>query len=66
LRRDKDGTAWRYAAAMTRDGWARVVASALAARIVDGGDVGLAAFIDAAADGQVLDRLAALIEQRRR
>lgn len=68
LRREKDGLAWRYAAAVTRDALAQKRVDALAARIVaQHGDAGLAAFVDAAAaaDGPLLDRLEELIRARR-
>lgn len=60
------GNAWLYDAAQTRASYERSLAHALAERIVDHGDVGLVAFVDAAADDQLLDRLAALIEARRK
>ncbi|MSQ02780.1 MAG: hypothetical protein EXR71_12965 [Myxococcales bacterium] len=68
LRRDKDGLAWRYVAAVTREAFAQRRVDALAARIVaQHGDAGLAAFVDAAAaaDGPLLDRLEELIRARR-
>lgn len=68
LRRDKEGLAWRYAPAVTRQAFAQKRVDALAARIVGGhGDAGLAAFVDAAAaaEGPLLDRLEELIRARR-
>ncbi len=68
LRRDKEGLAWRYAAAVTREAFQQARVDALAARIVaQHGDAGLAAFVDAAAaaDGPLLDRLEELIRARR-
>ncbi len=68
LRRDKEGLAWRYAPAVTRPAFEQKRVDALAARIVaQHGDVGLAAFVDAAAaaDGPLLDRLEELIRARR-
>jgi predicted transcriptional regulator len=68
LRRDKEGLAWRYAAAVTREAFQQARVDALAARIVARhGDAGLAAFVDAAAaaDGPLLDRLEELIRARR-
>lgn len=67
LRREKEGLAWRYAAVLTREAWEKALADALASRILaEHGDVGLAAFVDAAADDALLDRLAELVEARRR
>ena len=68
LTRAKDGMAWRYAAACTRQELDQRRVDALAARIVaQHGDAGLAAFVDAAAaaDGPLLDRLDELIRARR-
>lgn len=69
LVREKDGLAWRYAAALERAAFERAAADHLAADILQGhGDVGLAAFVDAAAatDARLLDRLAQLIAERRK
>ncbi len=67
LARAKDANAWRYEPTLSRDAHERAVASALAERIVDAhGDIGLAAFVDVAASDDLLDRLAALIEARRK
>ena len=68
LLREKEGLAWRYVPAVTREAFARKRVDALAARIVAlHGDAGLAAFVDAAAaaDGPLLDRLEELIRARR-
>lgn len=68
LRRDKEGLAWRYTPAVTRQAFEQKRVDALAARIVaQHGDAGLAAFVDAAAtaDGPLLDRLEELIRARR-
>lgn len=68
LRREKEGLAWRYWPAVTREAFAQKRVDALAFRIVEQhGDAGLAAFVDAAAaaDGPLLDRLEALILARR-
>ena len=68
LRRDKEGLAWRYAPALTRQAFEQKRMDALAARIVgEHGDAGLAAFVDAAAaaDRPLLDRLEELIRGRR-
>lgn len=60
------GNAWLYEPKLSRADYDRAVAVDLAERIVDDhGDVGLAAFVDAAAGDDLLDRLAALIEARR-
>lgn len=67
LVRAKEGNAWRYEPKLSRSEHERAVAAALAARIVDShGEVGLAAFVDVAASDDLLDRLAALIEARRK
>ncbi len=67
LHREKEGLAWRYAPVLTRAAWEKALADALAARILEAhGDVGLAAFVDAAADDALLDRLSELVEARRR
>lgn len=61
------GNAWLYAPKLCRVDYERAIAGALAERIVgDHGDVGLAAFVDAAASDDLLDKLAALVEHRRR
>ena len=65
LRREKDGLAWRYDAAMSRAEHERLVADALASALLAHGDAGLAALVDASADGALLDRLEALIATRR-
>ncbi len=67
LERAKEGNAWRYQPTLSRIEHERAVAAALAERIVGRhGDVGLAAFVDVAASDDLLDRLASLIEARRR
>jgi predicted transcriptional regulator len=67
LTREKVGLAWLYEARLTRDEYARSVAHSLAEHIVDEhGELGLAAFVDAAADQAMLDRLAKLIADRKR
>lgn len=67
LLREKEGLAWRYRPALDRAAWEKALADTLASRILaDHGDVGLAAFVDAAADDAMLDRLAELVEARRR
>ncbi len=61
------GNAWLYEPKLSRADYERSLAGALAERIVgEHGDVGLAAFVDAAASDDLLDRLAALIEARRK
>ncbi len=68
LLRKKEGLAWRYVPAVTREAFKQKRVDALAARIVtQHGDMGLAAFVDAAAaaDGPLLDRLEELIRARR-
>ena len=68
LTRAKDGNAWRYRPVMSRSEFEHTLADRLAAEIVTvHGDVGLAAFVDAAsADSEMLDRLEAMIAARRR
>ena len=67
LHREKEGLAWRYGAVLSRDAWEKGLADVLASRILaQHGDIGLAAFVDAAADDALLDRLAELVEARRR
>jgi predicted transcriptional regulator len=66
LRREKEGLAWRYQAAFERASYERQVADELAAELVSHGEAGLAALVDATADEALLDRLAAMIDARRR
>lgn len=66
LLREKEGLAWRYRPALSRDAFERARAELLAARLLKEDDgVGLAALVEAA-DLATLDRLSALIEARRR
>ena len=67
LTRLKDGNAWRYRPALSREAFEHALADKLAAEIVQiHGEVGLAAFVDAAsAAPEMLDRLEALIAARR-
>ena len=64
--REKHGLAWRYRAALDRATYERHVADALAAELVSHGEAGLAALVDATADEALLERLAAMIDARRR
>lgn len=66
--RKKDGLAWRYAPAMSKSAFERSTADALAAGILrTHGEVGLAAFVDAAAvDDALLERLSRLISERKK
>ena len=67
LVRARVGNAWLYEPRQSRADYERSLAGALAERIVgEHGDVGLAAFVDAAAGDDLLDRLATLIEARRK
>jgi predicted transcriptional regulator len=66
LLREKDGLAWRYRAAFDRAAFERSVADALAAELVSHGEAGLAALVDATADEALLERLAAMVDARRR
>lgn len=68
LSRSLRGNAWLYTPKVARAAYERALAGALAERIVgEHGDVGLAAFVDvAAADEGLLNRLAALVDERRR
>jgi predicted transcriptional regulator len=65
LRREKEGVAWRYEAALDRASYERCLADALASELVSHGEAGLAALVDATADEALLDRLAAMIDARR-
>lgn len=67
LTREKDGLAWRYHPALTAAELEHQLADRLATEILEThGEVGLAAFVDAAsADPAMLDRLEALIAARR-
>lgn len=68
LAREKDGMAWRYRPAATREEFESSLASGLAREILrDHGEVALSAFVDAAAkvDEGLLDRLSQLIDERR-
>jgi predicted transcriptional regulator len=69
LARDKDGNAFVYRAAMTRDQLhRRIVEETVSGLIETSGDPVLAAFVDAAAsvDEENLDRLERLIAKRRK
>lgn len=68
LLREKDGLAWRYRPAQSKAEFERATADALANGILRAhGEIGLAAFVDAAAvDDALLERLAWLIEARRK
>ena len=67
LTRTKDGLAWRYQPTMSQADFEHALADELATEILQvHGEVGLAAFVDAAStDPAMLDRLAALIAQRK-
>jgi predicted transcriptional regulator len=67
LIREKDGLAWRYAAAMSRQEYEQGLANEVAAKILlDHGDLALHAFVEAAAelDGSLLEKLRRLIDRR--
>ncbi len=65
LSRTKDGLAWVYVPTKTREAFERAQADHLAARMLrDHGEIGLTAFVDAAADDAVLDRLERLIKEK--
>jgi predicted transcriptional regulator len=69
LLREKDGTAFRYRAAMSRDEYHRRIVEATVGRLIDeSADPVLAAFVDVAAtvDEANLERLERLISMRRR
>lgn len=69
LVRHKDGSAWRYAPALSRPEFEKALADGLAQEILEmHSDAALSAFVDAAArvDESLLDRLASLIAQRRK
>lgn len=66
LLRQKEGLAWRYTPVLEREDFHRARVDALAARLLgERRDLGLAALVEAA-DAATLDRLAELIEARRR
>jgi predicted transcriptional regulator len=67
LQRSKEGNAWSYQPALSQEDFEHALADQLAAEIVQvHGDIGLAAFVDAAsASPEMLDRLEALIAARR-
>ena len=65
LHRQKEGLAWRYAAAFDRATFERRMVDALAAELVAHGETGLVALVAATAEEALLDRLAALIDARR-
>src|SRR5687767_10726975 len=69
LAREKEGTAFVYRAAMTRDDYRRrIVEETIGVLLEDSADPVLAAFVDAAAsvDEDNLDRLERLIAEHRR
>lgn len=69
LQREKDGLAWRYTPVVSESAFERTLADQFsAALLATHGEKGLAAFVDAAArdDGDLLDKLAALVERRRK
>lgn len=69
LEREKDGAAFRYRAAMSRDEYHRRIVEATVARLInESADPVLAAFVDVAAtvDEANLDRLEQLIAMRKR
>ncbi|MBI4819651.1 MAG: BlaI/MecI/CopY family transcriptional regulator [Deltaproteobacteria bacterium] len=69
LIREKDGLAWRYAAALSKAEFERALADGLAAKILsEHGDAGLSAFVDAAAniDEALLVKLRHLIDLHRK
>ncbi len=67
LTREKAGLAWRYQPTIDREGHQRALADALATRILAShGEAGLVAFIEAATDASLLDRLSALIRRHRK
>jgi predicted transcriptional regulator len=68
LMRQRDGVAWRYAPALSRAEFEKVLADGLAEEILQmHTEAALSAFVDAAArvDESLLDRLAQLIAQRK-
>ncbi len=67
LRREKEGLAWRYTAALSRAEHERLRADTLAVQMLrEHGEAGLAAFVDAASvDGKLLDELASLVAEKR-
>lgn len=69
LDRQKDGLAWRYAAALTKPAFTRGLADDLAVKILtEHGDAGLGAFVNAAAsiDQGLLEKLRRLIDLKKK
>ena len=69
LIREKDGLAWRYAAALSKAELEKRLADRLASQILtEHGETALNAFVEAAAniDAGLLDRLRQLIDQHRK
>lgn len=67
LARTKDGLAWRYEALLTPAGLEQAIADQLVSELLQAhGEVGLAAFVDAAGtDEALLNRLAELVDEAR-
>src|SRR5262245_33149145 len=69
LTREKDGLAWRYAAALSKTELEKRLANRLASKILtEHGETALDAFVEAAAniDEAMLDRLRRLIDRHRK
>lgn len=67
LGREKTGLAWTYRPTLERGAFDKSLADALASRILAShGDAGLVAFVEAATDASMLERLARLIRAHRK
>ena len=67
LAREKTGLAWSYTPTLDRKAHEKALADRLATRILAShGDAGLVAFVEAATDASMLERLATLIRRHRK
>lgn len=67
LAREKSGLAWSYTPTRDRKAHEKALADALATRILAShGEAGLVAFVEAATDASMLERLAKLIRLHRK
>ena len=67
LAREKTGLAWSYTPTLDRKAHEKSLADRLASRILSShGEAGLVAFVEAATDASMLERLAELIRRHRK
>ncbi len=67
LAREKSGLAWSYTPTQPREAYEKSLADELANRILSShGDAGLVAFVEAATDASMLDRLTRLIRRHKK